>query len=63
MSDSRKHAHVSFEFLGQSERLSFNRTYISEFETDQPGSYKIVIYAREGAWNHYMVEDWEIVRR
>jgi len=52
---------VYFNFEGSSESLATNRETIKYFIAHKDTKKHIRIKLRKGIWNHYLVEDWEVV--
>lgn len=46
-------------------RETFNVSYqfIKDYKDENPKDYKVVINARRGIWNYYVVDSWEMKRR
>jgi hypothetical protein len=57
---SRHSNKIHFMFKGKDESVSVDYATIKEYIDKNPNRYKIKITTREGAWNYYYVEDWDI---
>lgn len=58
--DSSKRHGVSFLFEGKSESISLERSDVKKYESS--GYKKIKLTIRKGIWNHYIVDDYKIIR-
>ncbi len=61
-SGSRAKNSIRFRFKGEKEHIRVNRNYINQFRAESTAKHRIKLQLREGIWNHYIVEDWDIVQ-
>jgi hypothetical protein len=57
---SRNSNKIHFIFKGKDESVSVDYDFIKEYIDKNPNRYNIKITTREGVWNYYYVEDWDI---
>ncbi|RQO67383.1 hypothetical protein DBR43_22870 [Pedobacter sp. KBW06] len=60
---SGKRTAVNFKFNDQYEHLKAGRETIRAYHDKKPEDYVIVIEAKKGLWNYYLVESWRIEKR
>jgi hypothetical protein len=58
-----KRCNISFTFSGHHEQISMAYKSMKQYKDENPDNYKVVLTCREGLWNYYVVEDWEVVRK
>jgi len=59
---SRSSSYVSFYFKGNKETIKVSRDFIKPYTIGSPAAHRIKLKIREGLWNHYLVEDWDIIK-
>lgn len=58
----RRETHtVFFYFNNKREKIRVDRATIVKFQAEAATKNKIKLHLREGIWNHYLVEEWDIV--
>lgn len=59
----RKATHsIKFHFQGKKERIRVSIGYIRQCLEQSATKKHIKLRVRKGLWNHYLVEDWDIIR-
>lgn len=58
---SRGSAAVRFMLNGEEEEVKTRNSYIQDYRNQHPLKKHIRLYLRKGLWNHYIVDDWEVV--
>lgn len=53
---------IYFNFKGEIENLTASREYIEECITESATKKHIRLELRKGIWNHYLVDDFDIIR-
>lgn len=51
---------IDFKYDNIHTRFSVSYKTLKEYEGKQPNDYKLVISARKGIWNYYLVDNWAI---
>jgi len=53
---------IKFHFQGKKERIGVSKNYIQQLLAESSTKKHIRLRLRKGLWNHYLVDDWDIVR-
>jgi len=54
---------VEFLFNNKNERIYIDNKTMNTYKNEDPNNYELQVYVREGIWNHYIVDDWIIMRK
>lgn len=52
--------YVSFYFQENKEQIKVSRDFINQYKMGSNANIQLKI--RKGLWNHYLVDDWEIIK-
>ncbi|SHJ13814.1 hypothetical protein [Flavobacterium terrae] len=53
---------IYFRFKNNLESIKVDYQTIKPYLDQQPKDYKIVLVVREGIWNHYALESWDLIK-
>lgn len=59
----RSHKYISGKLNDDFEEFPCSYKYLEQYKDANPKDYVIMVTARKGVWNHYYVEDWEVVKK
>lgn len=60
---SKRASRVEFIFNGKPEHVGANLQTLRHYFDEDPGQHEIVIRAREGIWEHYIVDEWTLRKK
>lgn len=56
-----KHS-IRFGFKGKEECIKVSRKYIDHLRAEPAAKHHIKLKLREGLWNHYLVDEWDVIK-
>jgi len=59
---NRSGNHIFFTFLNEDESIKVSTETINKYINEKAVKHRIRLTLRKGIWNHYLVEDWDIVK-
>lgn len=63
ISTAKNGAHIYFIFNGKQENLKVSYSDVAAYLHENPKNYRLFVKVKAGYWNHYKVDEWEIIQK